>query len=677
MNTPMMQQYREAKERHPGMLLLFRAGDFYELFFDDAELVARVLGLTLTSRDRQVPMAGFPHHALELHLRKLLRAGHRVAVCDQVEDASQAKGRLIRREVTRVVTPGTLTDDNLLDPRQANHLVALAPGGRPRDPVGVAWVELSTGVFQAADVPRDRLADELDRLAPSECLIGEMAGTAEAAPLLERLRESLGNLTVTPRPDWTFDPASARAALHHHFAVSTMAGFGFDDDQPCLSAAGALMLYLQETLKSSLGHLRRLRPHAEGRHLALDEVTRRALELTRTLRDGGRQGSVLSVIDRTVTAMGARQLADWLLAPLADRDAIAARHEAVAELLDEHALRGALRDVLTGVLDLQRLTARVSTGRASPRDLAAVGKTLALLPRVKALLADRRAGLLADLESRVEVCPDLRETLDAALVDVPPLVAREGGIFKRGYHAELDELVDITVNGKDWMLRYQQDEARRTGIASLKVGYNQVFGYYIEITNANASRIPSDYQRKQTLKNAERYITSELKEYEEKVLTAQERINQLEYDLFIALRDEVARRTAQLLGTAEVLATLDVLAGLAELAAERSYVRPELTDEPVIEVHDGRHPVLDQTLPPGTFVPNDATLGPTQGMFYPYRTEHGRQVGLSAPGGTLTLLAQMGSFVPRGSADRPGRSHLHASVPATTWDGRRARSWWR
>ncbi len=654
----MMQQYREAKERHPGMLLLFRAGDFYELFFDDAEVVARVLGLTLTSRDKTIPMAGFPHHSLETHLRKLLRSGHRVAVCDQVEEASQAKGRLIRREVTRVVTPGTLTEDDLLDPRQANHLVAIAPASGRGGAVGVAWAELSTGLFQAADVSRDRLGDELTRLAPSECLVGEMAALAECAPLLERLKEAIPHLTVSPRPDWTFDPTSARAALFHHFGVSTLAGFGFDDQQPCLAAAGALLLYLQETLKASLTHFGRLRPYSEQRFLFLDEVTRRSLELTRTLRDNSRNGSLLSVMDRTATPMGARLLQDWLLSPLADKGAIAARLDAVAELLDEHGLRQELRAGLSEAFDLQRLTARASTARASPRDLAAVARTLALLPRIKAKATARRAPLLRDLETRLELCPDLREALESALAGELPPTAREGGVIRRGYDPGLDELHAITTSGREWIANFQNEEARRTGIGSLKVGYNQVFGYYIEITNAHASRIPADYQRKQTLKNAERYVTPELKAYEEKVLTAQEKINQREYELFVALRERVAEQALRLLQTAEVLATLDVLASLAELAAERGYCRPELSDEATLDVEDGRHPVLDQALPPGTFVPNDVAMGPQEGTVLLItgpnmggKSVFIRQVAL------LTLMAQVGSFVPAkkarvGLADR-------------------------
>jgi DNA mismatch repair protein MutS len=656
--TPMMQQYWEAKERHPGMLLLFRMGDFYELFDDDAAVASRLLGLTLTSRDKAIPMAGIPHHALDRYLPRLLQSGHRVAICDQVEDPATAKG-LVRREVTRVLTPGTLTEDSLLDPRQANYLAALAPFGTGgvRDRAGVAWVDLSTGQFLAADFARERLVEELSRFAPAECLCAETDGPAGTA-VFDRLREVAPHLMVTGRPDWTFDLASARAALHAHFGVTTLAGFGFEDDQPCLAAAGALLLYLKETLKAGLGHLTRLRPYKEDRFLFLDEVTRRSLELTRTLRDSSRQGSLLAVIDRTVTPMGARLLQEWIVAPLADRIAIEARHDAVAELLNEHSLRRELRAVLNEAFDLQRLTARVSTGRASPKDLAAVARTLALLPRVKAKVTARRAALLCGLEARLELCPDLREALDAALVDEPPLSPREGGVIRRGYDPALDELHEIARGGKEWMAQFQAREITRTGIPSLKVGYNQVFGYYIEITNANSQKVPPEYQRKQTLKNAERYITADLKEYEEKVLGAQEKIFQREYELFVLLRDGVAERTGRLLQTAEVLAQLDVLAALAELAAERGYCRPELDDDPVLNIEDGRHPVLDQTLPPGTFVPNGVVMGPDAGTFLLLTGPNmgGKSVTLRQVA-LITLLAQMGSFVPArkakvGLADR-------------------------
>jgi DNA mismatch repair protein MutS len=644
----MMQQYREAKERHPGMLLLFRMGDFYELFEEDAQTAARELGLTLTSRDKTMPMAGFPHHSLEHHLRKLLHAGHRVAICDQVEDAALAKG-LVRREVTRVVTPGTLTEDDLLDPRRPNHLAALRTSG---EVVGLAWVELSTGQFMAADVPQERLADELGRLAPSEYL------NQEGEKAADHLRSLLPDMAVTVRPDWTFDPATATEALLRHYHVTTLAGFGFEPHQPCLTAAGALLLYLQETLKASLAHLGRLRPFRQDRFLLLDEVTRRSLELIRTLRESGREGSLFSVLDRTVTPMGARLLQEWIVAPLADREAITARLDAVAELKDEQGLREDLRERLGDAFDLQRLTARVSTGRASPRDLSGVARTLRLLPPIKAKVTARGAALLQELEERLELCPDLRESLDAALVDDPPQSPHEGGLIRPGFDPELDRLRAITRDGKGWIAKYQADEILRTNIPSLKVGFNQVFGYYIEITHANAGKVPADYQRKQTLKNAERYITPELKAHEEEVLTAEQKIFQREFELFSNLREQVAAQTQRLMQTAEVLATLDVLASLAELAVARDYCRPELVDESVLEVVDGRHPVLDQTLPPGTFVPNDIRLGPENGWFLLITGPNmaGKSVYLRQQA-LLVLMAQMGSFVPArqarvGLADR-------------------------
>jgi DNA mismatch repair protein MutS len=668
--TPMMQQYREAKERHPGTLLFFRNGDFYELFEDDAEVGARILGITLTKRDKEIPMAGVPHHALDRYLAKLLQSGHRVAICEQMEDASQVRGRPVRREVTRVVTPGTLTEDDLLDPRRSNHLAAVAPLGG-RGPAGVAWVEPSTGLFQAADVPRDRLADHLGRLVPAEVLIAEMSGaTPETAAVLDRLRAD-GPLTVTGRPDWTFDPDTARAALFRHFGVSTLAGFGFDDGQPCLAAAGALLLYLQETLKAGLAHLARLRPFAHDRHLFLDEVTRRSLELTRTLRDNARAGSLLDALDRTVTPMGARLLGEWVVAPLAERRAIEARLDAVAELLGGHALRQDLRESLKAAADLQRLTARVSTGRASPRDLAAVGRTLALLPRLKAKVTARTSALLRDLESRLELCPDLREAVESALAEDPPADPRDGGVIRPGYDPALDELRSLASDGKAWIARFQADEVTRTGIKSLKVGFSQGVGYYIEVTNTHTSRIPPNYQRKRTLKNAERYTTPELREYEEKVLSAEEKIAQRETELFAALRDRVAEQTGRLLQTAEVMAALDVLAGLAELAAERGYCRPELADGPVLRVADGRHPVLDQTLPPGTFVPNDTAMGPDDGTLLLItgpnmggKSVYIRQVAL------ITLMAQMGSFVPARSAAVGLADRIFTRVGASDDQGR-------
>ena len=663
MTTPMMQQYRDAKAKHPDMLLLFRMGDFYELFENDAETAHKVLGLTLTSRDKEMPMAGFPHHQLETYLHKLLSQGLRVAVCDQVEDASQAKG-LVKREVTRVVTPGTITEDDLLDPKANNHLVAILP----TSPAGLAWLDVSTGQFFAMDVRSDRLREELARLSPAECICPETHANS-----ISEILQSLASVpSLSQRPDWTFDGKSAQEALGKHFGVSTFAGFGFEDQQSCLSAAGALLLYVQEMLKTDVRHIRRLQPYHGNQVLQLDDVTRRSLELTRTLREGERHGSLLAAIDRTVTSMGARLLQEWLLAPLAIREAIEARLDGVTELLEQTALRDDLRQALNEVNDLQRLTSRASTGRALPRDLAAIARTLRFLPTIKAKIAARKAPLLRELEASLELCQDLRTLLDAALVDDPPLSAKEGGLIKVGYSKELDDLRDIARGGKEWIARFQASEITRTGINSLKIGFNQVFGYYIEITHTHAAKIPADYQRKQTLKNAERYITPELKEYEEKVLSAEEKSQAREYEIFLGLRDHVAKETHRLLQTGEVLAHLDVLAALADLAVSRQYVRPELSDDAILHIKDGRHPVLEQTLPAGMFVPNDIVMGPDcrphapreearltrsvrstmdGGMFLLItgpnmagKSTYIRQVAL------LTLLAQIGSYVPARSA---------------------------
>jgi DNA mismatch repair protein MutS len=640
----MMQQYHDAKAAHPGMIVLFRNGDFYELFEDDAELGSKVLGITLTKRDGTIPMAGVPVHKLEHYLAILLRAGHRVAVCEQMEEPDPKK-KIIHREVNRVVTPGTVTDDTLLDPRAPNHLVAVSPGAKP-GAFGLAWADLSTGSFAATDVPAARLGDELSRLNPSECLYAEAdadAVTAAAGNYLPRSR--------VKRPDWTFDPSTAFAALATHFKVSTFTGFGFADDQPCLVAAGAVIIYLQETLKASLQHIRRLRPHRPEALLTLDEVTRRSLELTRTLRDNQRDGSLLSVLDRTVTPMGARLLHDSLLAPLTNKDGINARLDAVEELLKDHGLRQSVRDHLDSCADIQRLTTRVSTAKAGPRDLAAIARTLRKLPAVKAKLAGRRSSLLQELEKRLELCPDIRELLDKAIEDDPPHLAKEGGVIRAGYSPELDELRALATDGKNWIARYQAQEITRTGIASLKVGYNEIDGYYLEITNANETKTPPEYKHQKTLKNAKRYYTPDLREYEEKVVTAQDKSKALELQLFVTIRDQVAAQTPRLLNTAEVLAALDLLSALAELAAARNYVRPLLVDEPVLDIKDGRHPVLDQILPPGTFVPNDAHFGGENGTFWLVtgpnmagKSTFLRQVAL------VTLLAHVGSFVPAKSA---------------------------
>jgi DNA mismatch repair protein MutS len=659
--TPMMQQYRELKARDPDALLLFRMGDFYEMFGEDAERGSALLGLALTSRDKgtnAVPMAGFPHPALETYLAKLVQAGQRAAVCEQVEDPKLAKG-LVKREIVRVVTPGTLTDEGLLDPRAANYLAAIV---EVKGKLGLAWVELSTGRFSLTGVMRTELADELARLSPAEVLISE---TTLDAPWAKALRGHL-SAPITARPSWDFQPEQARNALFSHFRTTTLEGFGVSDEAAEVQAAGALIAYLRETQKSSLGHLTHLSPYRRSGTLAIDEMTRRSLELTRTLRDGRREGSLLQVVDRTCTPMGARLLAEWITAPLTEPDKIADRLDAVAELVKDGGMRADLRQTLGEAHDLERLAARVGTGRATPRDLGALARTLSLLPKIKARLTLRPSRRLAELEAALELCPEVRQAIESALVPDPPLALKEGGLIREGYHPDLDELREIAKGGKTWIARFQAEQVRRTGINGLKVGFNKVFGYYIEITHAQGAKVPADYIRKQTVKNAERYITPELKEYEDKVLRAEDRACELEYELFTTLRDRVAADAPRLVQAGAVLAQVDVLASLAELAALHGYCRPEIVAEPVLEIEQGRHPVLDAILPAGEFVPNDVVLGPENGSILLItgpnmagKSTYIRQVALAV------ILAQIGSYVPARRARIGVADRLFARVGAT------------
>ncbi len=661
----MMQQYRELKARDPDALLLFRMGDFYEMFGEDAERASPLLGLTLTSRDKgadSLPMAGFPHPALDTYLAKIIQAGLRAAVCEQVEDPRDAKG-LVKRDVVRIVSPGTLTDDGLLDPRTANYLASVVEvGGK----LGLAWVELSTGRFSLTSLMRTELLDEIARLNPAETLISELSVDAPWA----RMFRGQPGMSITVRPSWDFQPEQAAKTLHEQFRTTTLAGFGINDRGPEVQAAGALTAYLRETQKSSLGHITRLIPYHRADTLALDEMSRRSLELVRTLREGKREGSLLSVIDCTATPMGARQLAEWLTAPLTSNVLITERLDAVEELFNQSALRGDTRELLSQSYDLERLAARVGTGRATPRDLVALAKTLAMLPKLKARLTARASQRLNQLEAALELCPEVRAEIEAALVDDPPLAIKEGGLIREGYHPGLDELRADAKGGKSWIAKFQAEQVRRTGIQSLKVGYNKVFGYYIEITHAQSQArggsIPSDYVRKQTVKNAERYITAELKEHEEKVLRAEDRAAELEYELFTTLRDRVSAEAPRLIQAGAVLAQLDVLAALAELAARHGYCRPEIVAEPIFEVEAGRHPVLDALLAPGHFVPNDVQLGADGGSILVItgpnmagKSTYIRQVAL------IAIMAHLGSFVPAKRARIGVVDRLFARVGAT------------
>jgi DNA mismatch repair protein MutS len=648
--TPMMQQYQDAKAACGNALLLFRMGDFYELFYDDAKTAARELGLTLTSRDKgenPIPMAGFPHHQLDNYLGKIIAAGYRAAVCEQVEDPKLAKG-LVKREVTRVVSPGTLTDEALLDPRESNFLAAVAHGvarsAADAPEVGIAWAELSTGRFLAARFPARQLADELMRIGPSECLLAD-----DAPPLPDHVARAF---MITRRPAWAFSRDTAHGHLTKFFKTASLEGFGFTErDTTAVRAAGAILDYLLETQRTSLDHFDRLVPYRVGQFLEIDESTRRSLEITRTIRDGRREGSLLAVIDRTTTAMGSRLLAEWIAAPLTQREAIESRLDAVEELVQESRSRASLRDELKGIYDIERLLSRVATGRASPRDVSFIGRTLRSVPAIKQLFSSRACGLLRQLEAELDPCQDLRDQIAAALVDECPLTVKDGGIIRPGYHAELDLFRELAAGGKAWMAQYQAQEIARTGIPKLKVGFNKVFGYYIEVSAAQQQHVPDGYIRKQTLKNAERYITPELKEYEEQVLSADEKAKALEYELFVALRETVHAAARRLQATATSLAHLDVLSGLADLASRHRYGRPVLVDEPTLNIVDGRHPVLDILEPQGTFIPNDTVADPQGGVILLItgpnmagKSTYIRQVAL------LTLMAQIGSFVPAAQA---------------------------
>ena len=661
--TPMMERYMEVKSQNPGSLLLFRMGDFYELFYEDAEVAAKTLGLTLTSRDKgspnPVPMAGFPYHALENYLHKLIRAGHRAAICEQVEDPRKAKG-LVKREVTQVVTPGTVTDEALLDPLESNYLASIFVG---KSLVGLAWLELTTGRFVTTDVELAQLSDELARLRPAELLVSE--SPARAAEL--ELQLTRRGMVVTRRPPWSFAADACGKRLLEHFELKTLDGFDLETDSPGVVAAGALLEYVQETQKSSLSHIVRLQPFRQGKNLTIDEATRASLELARTLREGRREGSLLDVIDETVSPMGARLLADWLSNPLTDLPQIEERHAAVEELTQNVVLCRELRDELAKVYDLQRLTAKVATRRASPRDLGCLARTLSLLPKIKAKMAGRSAGLLQSLEADLDLCPEVRADVEASLVDEPPIVTSDGGMIRDGANSQLDELRELARGGKAWIAKYQAQESERTGIPNLKVGFNKVFGYYLEVTAAHRDKVPDDYIRKQTLKNQERFITPELKEYEDKVLRAEDEARELEQELFNALRERVAENVVRLKSSSEVLAETDVLSSLAVLASSQGFCRPQMTLEPVLDIREGRHPVLDKLQPTGEFVPNDVLLGGDErgrvqiitGPNMAGKSTYIRQAAL------LTILAQMGAFVPASEARIGVADRVFARVGAS------------
>lgn len=640
----MMRQYNEIKRQHKDSLLFFRMGDFYELFFEDAKFASKVLGITLTSRSKgegAIPMAGVPHHAADSYIRKLIKAGHKVAICDQLQDPEEATG-IVDRGVTRIITPGTITEDTLLEDKSNNYLIAVL---ETNTMTGLSWIDLSTGRFQVEDIRKETLFDEFARLNPSEVLLPEET-VRNNTSFMERIRAECDGI-VTARPDWEFSKDTAYRILMEHFGTASLEGFGCEDVGPALGAAGAVIQYLKETQKTSLKHIGKIQKYQADNRVLMDKATQQSLEITQTMRARDREGSLLSVIDQTKTPMGARLLREWIISPLRASAEIKYRQTGVKELSENSPLRRELRDILGNIYDIERISTKISCGRANGRDLVSLKQSLSKLPALKEKVGFCMSDVLVSAEEQLDVLDEVRTLIGTAIVPDPPPTIKDGGLIREGYDAALDELKYISKNGKSWIANFQAEEIARTGINSLKVGYNKVFGYYIEVTNVNKDNIPQTYIRKQTLKNAERFITPELKEYETKVLTADERAMDLEYDLFIQIREQVSGFTARLQRTSEAIALLDVLSTLANLAVENRYIMPEITDGLELKIIDGRHPVLDRKLAGESFVPNDINLDGTQdtimvitGPNMAGKSTYIRQVAL------LILMAQMGSFIP-------------------------------
>ena len=646
--TPMMAQYRRAKaEIAPDTILFFRLGDFYEMFFDDAIVAADILGIALTKR-QGTPMCGIPYHAAETYLAKLLRAGKKVALCDQMEDPAQAKG-IVRREVTGIVTPGTVLTDSMLDASRPNDLAALHRHGKL---LGLAMLDLSTGDFWMEESARpDPLLDDLARYAPPELLLSESLHADE--PFLAALRAA-GAFAISTREDWTFDPPTAEDGLLRHFAVQSLDGFGGAGHPAAVAAAGALLHYVVRDLRRNAAHVRRIRLRTASDAMMLDESTLANLDLvaSRGTPRSDAPTTLLKALDSARTPMGSRLLRDWLVRPLQNLPAIVARHDAVQALLrDRHAL-DALRNVLGGIKDLERLLARLASGSGNARDVRALASSLAKLPALQNALAIHPGGRLRQLADAIVPQDDLVAQIDRAIVEEPPIAIKEGGLIRQGFHPALDELRAAAHDGKQWIAQLQAREIERTGIKSLKIRFNKVFGYFIEVTKANLPQVPADYLRKQTIVNGERFVTPELKETEHKILGAEDKSIALELELFLALREQIAARVAAIQQTAAAVAEADVLAAFADRALACRYVRPRMSDANLLRIRGGRHPVAELLPESGRFVPNDTLLDGADnqlailtGPNMAGKSTYIRQVAL------IAIMAQMGSFVPADEAE--------------------------
>ncbi len=650
--TPMIQQYLEIKNQHPDAILFFRLGDFYEMFFEDAEKASKELEITLTARDggndNKVPMCGVPYHAANSYIAKLIEKGFNVAVCEQTEDPSMAKG-IVKREVIRVITPGTVLDEMMLDEKQNNYLIVV---DKDDFGYGLAVVDVSTGYFAVTEAKGvkalNQLIDEISRLQPVECLLSDVLikQTELTDAILKQVR-----LSIKAYPSTYFEYKKAQRVLLEHFNIGSLEGFGCSELTIGVSCAGALISFLAETQKSSLKHINKLIPYTTSSYMLLDPSTRRNLELTRTIRDSAKKGTLLWVLDFTQTAMGGRLLKTWLEQPLTDLMTIQNRLDIVEELLNNVFMRDDFKKLLAGVYDLERLASRISFGSANARDLTALKNSVQNLPPVKDLLATAYSPGLLELAERIDVLSDIAELIEGAIDDEPPVSLRDGGIIKTGYHPEIDKLRKASREGKAWISDLEQKERERTGIKSLKVGFNKVFGYYLEVTRSNLASVPDDYTRKQTLANAERFVTPELKEYESLILGAEEKLTQMEYEVFQEVRDQIADSTPRIQETAAIVAKIDVYASFAEAAIKNNYIKPIILDDGVIKIADGRHPVVEKFTREELFVPNDTYLdgagyrmdiitGPNMAG----KSTYMRQVAL------IVLMAQIGSFVPAAEA---------------------------
>lgn len=640
--TPLMRQWRRVKSRHADDLVFFRVGDFYELFCEDAEEGSRLLGLTLTSRNngaaQRVPLAGVPAKALQEYVDRLVQLGRKAVICDQVEDPAQAQG-IVRREVVETVTPGTVVSDGLLDASRNNFMVALVAG---QTDAGLAAMDVSTGQLVVLGVPRARVRDELERLEASELLVPESADPDLAGP---------GSAVVTTRPDWLFDPVTAREELTRRYNVHSVDGFGFEaGDELLVQAAGGLVAYVEEIRPGSAETLGAPRIQRSNTVMTLDSMTRRNLELVEPLRGGQKGSSLLSVLDRTNTPMGARLLRGWVLRPLLDAREVWRRLSGVTELFGIPAVRSRLRSALSGIRDLDRLATKIGSGRATPREVLALARSVRQLPDVIDAGTGAESEILSETVQGIDALEDVEARITEAISSDAPAALGEGGVIRRGFDRELDGLREIRDSAEGFIAGLEARERKRTGITSLKIGQNKVFGYYLEVTNANRSKVPDHFIRKQTLANAERYFTPELKDWEEKVFDAEDRIAHLERSLFLRVRDDLALAIPRVQATSRRIATLDVLAALAEVAEGNGYVRPEVTTGFTLDIVAGRHPVVETVMPGSDFIPNDLRLNEEERIAIVTGPNMAGKSTVLRQAGLIQIMAQIGSFVPATSA---------------------------